>query len=163
MEEGHAGPHSFHTARPPLQKLRKKPRNDMTSPSLVATSLDAICPAHASGANDDETVCLVCGREDGFLADVGPLMLCGPEGHTCSGAMHKGCAKLSDVPRGNWWCPRCRDARARASVQGKAKGKTKGNAKGKAKTKVKVKCNGNAVVPSGDGMKVPILLIDQGV
>ena len=84
--------------------------------SQVGTSAGAIEPAPASGADEEKTACLVCGREDAFLPAVGPLMLCGPEGHPCRGAMHKKCAKISAFPRGYWWCPRCRDARARVYV-----------------------------------------------
>ena len=98
---------------------RKRPREEGPAPFLAPgpdpvsgaddpdPASGADDPAPASGADDDEAACLICGRKDASLPGVGPLMLCGPGGHPCSGAMHRGCANLRRLPCGSWWCPSC--------------------------------------------------------
>ena len=89
---------------------RKRPREEGPAPFL-APGPDPVSgaddPDPASGADDTAAACLKCGRADAFIPGVGPLMMCGPEGHPCSGAIHRGCANLRRVPRDIWWCPRC--------------------------------------------------------
>ena len=130
---GHTGRHSFNSAHNPI-------------PPLVS-----IDQAHAPGASEDDVVCLECGLPDAILPDKSDMILCGPDRHPCSGAMHMICAGLSQVPQEDWWCPKCREIPPRASfparipgtrasanarpLQGKGKSRAKGNAESEAEGK----------------------------
>lgn len=55
---------------------------------------------------EEETPCMVCGRDD--PEDAATLLLC--DGPGCVGACHVACAGLYAVPERDWFCARCAPA-----------------------------------------------------
>ena len=65
-------------------------------------------------ALEEETPCVVCGRDD----DEASLLLC--DGPDCDAACHVACAGLAAVPAGDWFCARCAPPEAAPAEEAQA-------------------------------------------